>query len=314
MEWARPYERFRQPVETRADPAPLFPPTLGCYPGALYDPVAALKAEVALQPGASTSECPACTANVRAQWCTAAVPPCGSFDTNVVGALLPAISQAAAVRARGVDPAVAVAAVLPGLLQRVALTLPCRRFCQVHTRSACCPFPLWRDDPAPSPIHGGHFFIQPWQHQVENILSASPLLHAPHQAVIASCACGQAATFGAVWGRMSGAGGAAPLPGLPPLPPLPVALLGPLLNRPVCELYADEAAPGFTGACPAAPPNASCGTGFCVGDVPLYAQAQLLQGLAQGLASLASVSTGGRGGEGLRALGIESLARGRGEQ
>ena len=76
-----------------------------------YDPAAAIRADVQSQNTAVkyAITCPGCEEDMRATWCAGAVPKCGSFDGQVVGALLPALSGIANAQAEGQAPTDAAA-------------------------------------------------------------------------------------------------------------------------------------------------------------------------------------------------------------
>jgi hypothetical protein len=104
------------------------------------------------------------------------------------------------------------------------------------------------------------------------------------RAITESCSCNQTRTFGQMLSALQ-AGGAADryLPLLPPA--AQTQLFSGLADTPLCDLYADETDPGFTGHCPAAGTLQTSQCAWCADDdsVPTFVQEYLADSLLNGL-------------------------------
>jgi hypothetical protein len=197
------------------------------------DPTDDLRDEVAAQ---KEKQCPGCTDNLKELYCAQAVPPCGTFETHLEAAVLPALTQIVSAKATGLDVMALTASLVPALARTTALTAPCKRYCL---------------------------------------------------AITASCSCGRAQTFGDMLTQLqAGAGDAGGNRFLPSLPPVVQQQLFAKLNDvPLCDLYADETAPGFSGHCPSDDVLQQTPCGWCADNaqVPVFVQEYLADSLLNGM-------------------------------
>eukprot|EP00227_Mantoniella_beaufortii_P022287 CAMPEP_0197583178 /NCGR_PEP_ID=MMETSP1326-20131121/6172_1 /TAXON_ID=1155430 /ORGANISM="Genus nov. species nov., Strain RCC2288" /LENGTH=460 /DNA_ID=CAMNT_0043147359 /DNA_START=185 /DNA_END=1563 /DNA_ORIENTATION=- len=104
------------------------------------------------------------------------------------------------------------------------------------------------------------------------------------EAITASCSCSQTRTFGQLLTALqAGGSGNAYLPALPPA--AQQVLFSQLMDVPLCELYADENDPGFSGHCPAEGTLDLTQCAWCTDDdgVPTFVQEYLADSLLNGL-------------------------------
>lgn len=131
------------------------------------------------------SGCPRCFSNLQAMWCAQTVPKCGSFDSVVAGAILPAMQKATDASDRGKGAEAALSAALPELLDAVSLSMPCREMCESVMATCAC------GDEA------GHRF-QTFGQLMEEVLAGADARGSPLARVPKGF---KTALFGRVWNR-----------------------------------------------------------------------------------------------------------------
>lgn len=99
------------------------------------DPTDDLRAEVEAQ---HEKPCKGCSDNLDELYCAQAVPMCGTFDTHLEFAVLPALTEIVQAKASGGDFMAVLAGLIPSLAKTTALTAPCRRYCEAITSSCSC--------------------------------------------------------------------------------------------------------------------------------------------------------------------------------
>ncbi|CAL5220141.1 g2099 [Coccomyxa viridis] len=82
--------------------------------------------------------CKACVNNIKRFHCLQTVPKCGSFQKTVETSLLPALVAVDDARDAGLSGMEALAAAVPVLLNRSALTMPCREMCEAIVSTCGC--------------------------------------------------------------------------------------------------------------------------------------------------------------------------------
>lgn len=192
------------------------------------DPTDDLRDEVIAQ---HEQPCEGCDKNLKELYCAQAVPLCGTFQTHLESAVLPALTQIVAAKEKGDDVMAIAASLIPSLAKTTALTAPCKRYCQ---------------------------------------------------AITASCSCGQSQTFGDMLTQLQTDDNEF-LPTLPPA--VQQQLFSKLDSEPLCDLYADENDPGFSGHCPPEDVLEDKQCAWCADNdkVPMFVQEYLADSLLNGI-------------------------------
>lgn len=103
------------------------------------DPVAAFEHDLSSRQLKLLQEtCPQCLENQRKMWCTQTVPACGSFESAVEGAILPALAKVSAAKDHEKDIFDSLADAVPDLADALALSLPCREMCEATVSTCSC--------------------------------------------------------------------------------------------------------------------------------------------------------------------------------
>uniref|UniRef100_A0A7S0R6S6 FZ domain-containing protein n=1 Tax=Pyramimonas obovata TaxID=1411642 RepID=A0A7S0R6S6_9CHLO len=124
---------------------PNHPLTVDCayYDEALADidedPIAAIRDEMSQR---GDEPCEQCIRNQQELWCAQALPPCGSFRRHVELAVLPVVAKLAETslnpESGPLDKMQALTEAMPGVLNALSLSMPCREMCKAVLDTCDC--------------------------------------------------------------------------------------------------------------------------------------------------------------------------------